>query len=50
MCDPVAGIGRFRVPVEKARAIERRCAESIGGLSLPRFVMDVPGARRKIPI
>ena len=50
MCDPVAGIGRFRVPLEKARAIERRCAESVGGLSLPRFVMDVPGARRKIPI
>ena len=50
MCDPVAGIGRFRVPVDKARAIERRCAEAIGGLSLPRFVMDVPGARRKMPI
>ena len=38
MCDPVAGIGRFRVPVEKAREIERRAAESLGGLSLPRFV------------
>lgn len=50
MCDPVSGIDRFRVPIEKARKIERICAESIGGLSLPRFVMDVPGARRKIPI
>jgi lysine 2,3-aminomutase len=50
MCDPVAGIGRFRVPLDKAREIERRCAERIGGLSLPRFVMDVPGARRKMPI
>jgi len=50
MCDPIAGIDRFRVPVEKARAIERACAESVGGLALPRFVMDVPGARRKIPI
>ena len=50
MCDPVAGIGRFRVPLEKARAIESKCAESIGGLAMPRFVMDVPGARRKIPI
>ena len=50
MCDPVAGIGRFRVPLEKARRIERICAESIGGLALPRFVADVPGARRKQPI
>lgn len=50
MCDPVAGIDRFRVPIEKAREIERYCAESLGGLSLPRFVCDVPGAKRKIPI
>ena len=50
MCDPVAGIGRFRVPLARAREIELRCAESVGGLSLPRFVCDVPGAKRKIPI
>lgn len=50
VCDPVAGIGRFRVPPSKARLIERRCAERIGGLSLPRFVCDVPGAKRKIPV
>ena len=50
MCDPIAGIDRFRVPIAKARAIERKCAESIGGLAMPRFVMDVPGARRKMPI
>ena len=50
MCDPIAGIDRFRVPLEKAREIERVCAESVGGLSMPRFVMDVPGARRKMPI
>ena len=50
MCDPVAGIDRFRVPLAKARAIERKCAESIGGLSLPKFVMDLPGAKRKVPI
>ena len=49
-CDPVAGIGRFRVPLEKAREIERRCAERIGGLALPRFVADLPGAKRKTPL
>jgi lysine 2,3-aminomutase len=50
MCDPIAGIEHFRVPLEKARAIEKICAESIGGLALPRFVADVPGAKRKLPI
>lgn len=49
-CDPVAGIDRFRVDDDKARRIERVCAESIGGLSLPRFVRDLPGAKRKTPI
>ncbi|MBR0198121.1 MAG: KamA family radical SAM protein [Kiritimatiellae bacterium] len=49
-CDPIAGIERFRVPLETAKRIERECAESIGGLSLPRFVSDIPGAKRKIPI
>jgi len=49
-CDPIAGIDRFRVPVEKARRIELYCAERIGGLALPRFVADLPGARRKTPI
>ena len=50
MCDPVAGLERFRVPLSRAREIEEYCAERIGGLALPRFVSDVPGAPRKIPI
>lgn len=50
MCDPVKGLDRFRVPVERARRIEAYCAERVGGLSLPRFVFDLPGARRKVPI
>ena len=50
MCDPIAGISHFRVPLERAQEIERECAERIGGLGLPRFVADVPGASRKIPI
>ena len=49
-CDPIAGIDRFRVPLEKAKRIERYCAEHIGGLALPRFVADLPGARRKTPL
>ncbi len=50
MCDPIAGISHFRVPLERAQEIERECAERIGGLGLPRFVADVPGAPRKMPI
>ena len=49
-CDPVEGLERFRVPLEKAKRIERYCAERIGGLALPRFVADLPGAKRKTPL
>ena len=49
-CDPVKGTSHFRVPLEKARELARECAERIGGLGLPRFVADVPGATSKVPI
>ena len=49
-CDPVAGISRFRVSVRCAAELERLCAERIGGLAMPRFVADVPGAKRKMPV
>ena len=49
-CDPVAGLEKFRVPLSKAKRIERFCAERIGGLALPRFVADLPGAKRKTPL
>ena len=50
-CDPVAGlVERFGVPLGRAKEIERRCAERIGGLSMPRFVADIPGSPRKIPL
>ena len=49
-CDPVAGVSHFRVPLDRAQRIAAECAERIGGLALPRFVADIPGAMRKIPI
>ena len=50
-CDPVSGIHeRFAVPLRRAKAIERYCAEHVGGLSLPRFVADLPGSKRKMPL
>ena len=49
-CDPVEGLDRFRVPLGQAKRIERYCAEHIGGLALPRFVVDLPSAKRKVPL
>ena len=49
-CDPVAGVSHFRVPVERAKEIAAECSRRIGGLGLPRFVADLPGSDRKVPI
>lgn len=50
MCDPVGGTAHLRVPLDRAKELEEECAKRIGGLGLPRFVADVPGALRKVPI
>lgn len=50
MCDPIAGIAHFRVTLERAREIENELATRLGGLALPRFVRDIPGAPRKVPL
>ncbi|MBQ9431028.1 MAG: KamA family radical SAM protein [Kiritimatiellae bacterium] len=50
VCDPVAGIAPFRVPASRARQIERELAARLGGLAMPRFVADLPGARYKTPV
>ena len=49
-CDPVAGVSHFRVPIKTAKHLAQACAEQIGGLGLPRFVADIPGSARKMPI
>ncbi len=46
-CDPVKGTAHFRVDDDVARAIARRVRESLGGLAVPRFVVDRPGATCK---
>lgn len=50
LCDPIAGIKHFRVSLAQARRLEHQLAERLGGLALPRFVADIPGAKRKRPI
>ena len=49
-CDPVKGTSHFHVDPEKAREITQRVAESLGGLAVPKFVCDRPGALFKQPI
>ena len=50
VCDPVSGTSHFRVSEARAAALEEEVAARVGGLALPRFVRDVPGAPRKVPV
>ena len=49
-CDPIAGISPFRTDLSVGGALERELRNSVGGLCLPRFVADVPGALGKTPL
>jgi len=49
-CDPVAGTAHFRVPMTCARSLARGVAARLGGLAVPRFVADLPGAPSKRPV
>ena len=48
--DPVNGTAHFRVMSGEAAELEREVARRVGGLALPRFVADIPGAARKVPV
>ena len=48
--DPVNGTAHFRVTPKEAATLEEEVARRVGGLALPRFVADVPGAKRKMPV
>lgn len=50
LCDPVGGISHFRVDRHVASALQEGLRTSVGGLCLPRFVEDVPGAKGKVMI
>ncbi len=42
-CDLVAGNEQFRTPLEKGLDLMDELRERLGGLALPRFVIDLPG-------
>ncbi len=50
LCDPVKGVAPFRVALERAVAIADAVEKRLGGLAVPRFVADVPGAAAKVSI
>lgn len=49
-CDPVAGVGHFRVDFAKERAIMTRLRKNLSGLACPMYVIDTPHGNGKIPV
>lgn len=49
-CDPVRGTGHLQAEVWKGMAIMERLWRTVSGLCLPRYVIDSPGGRGKIPL
>jgi lysine 2,3-aminomutase len=50
LCDPVGGVDHFRVSRDRAMALAKGVRSSLGGLAVPLFVEDVPGAASKRPL
>ena len=50
VCDPVTGTGHFRTSRSFARTLARGVATRLGGLAVPRFVVDLPGAPGKVDV
>jgi lysine 2,3-aminomutase len=49
-CDPVRGTDHFRADIGRGMEIMERLWRSVSGLCLPRYVLDCPGGRGKIPL
>jgi len=49
-CDPVRGADHFRVELWKGMEMMERITRQTSGLCLPRYVLDVPGGKGKMPL
>jgi len=49
-CDPIAGAGHFRVPVQKGLQILKSIQGFTTGYALPHYVIDAPRGGGKIPL
>lgn len=47
VCDPIAGIEHFRTTFDSARTLQRYLLDHLGGLAVPRVVVDTPNATHK---
>lgn len=48
-CDLAPGTDHFRVPLDEARALHASLRGHLSGISIPTFVIDLPGGRGKAP-
>jgi lysine 2,3-aminomutase len=48
--DRVPGTGRFRVSIERGRALARRLRGRLPGPAIPTYVLDLPDGRGKVPV
>jgi lysine 2,3-aminomutase len=49
-CDGVRGARHFNVPLAKEVRLAKSLRSSLGGLSMPLFVADIPGRKSKVPL
>ena len=49
-CDPVQGTDHFRVDIGQGVEIMENLWRSISGLCMPRYVVDLPGGKGKLPL
>ena len=49
-CDLAPGTDAFRVPLDEARALHASMRGHVSGISIPTFVLDLPGGRGKAPL
>lgn len=49
MLDFAPGTARFRVPVERARALHRGLRGRLPGHAIPTLILDIPGGHGKVP-
>lgn len=48
--DLARGTNHFRVPVERGMALMRELQGRVTGIALPRYMLDLPGGKGKIPL
>ncbi|MDD5482576.1 MAG: KamA family radical SAM protein [Kiritimatiellae bacterium] len=49
-CDPVRGVRHFITRKSASAELSARLRQTLGGLSMPLFVADLPGRKSKIPL